>query len=215
MGNESLVINYFVSLKPMKVLQWLYPGILLCSFQWAQAQSAASNMQFNENLVLDSIRNTDLAIKHPPEGVMSVFVTEGTVIKKGMNGVMDTYAEVQATPPQKFQNDLIPAVQTSVFFEINQSSLSDAAIMELKKYLTVLKSSGVKNIYVSAFTDASGSKAYNQQLSVRRAESVKKWLVQQGVSAGVIIANGKGPLEASVDEAPSVQRKAVLQVIIK
>lgn len=165
---------------------------------------------------MDSVAVWDNNYQHPPEGVMSVFVTEGTVLKKGMNGVMDTYAEVQtASKTPKLQNDLMPALQTSLFFGINQFSLSNEAIAELKKYLTVLKSPGVKTIYVSAYTDMSGSLSYNQQLSVKRAESVKKWLVKQGIASNIIIADGKGPLEAEADVLPSAQRKAVLQVVIK
>ena len=215
MGYEPLVINIFLYLQRMKLLQLISPAFLLCITQFAEAQNYSGNSFSNGNVSMDSISKWDNNYQHPPEGVMSVFVTEGTVVKKGMNGVMDTYAEVQATSKMQLQNDLMPALETSVFFGINQSSLSDAAIFELKKYLSVLKSPGVKTIYVSAYTDISGSLSFNQSLSVRRAESVKKWLIQQGIAANVIIAGGKGPLEANTDESPASQRKAVLQVIIK
>jgi OmpA-OmpF porin, OOP family len=41
-------------------------------------------------------------------------------------------------------------------------------------------------------TDSIGSDAYNQKLSVRRAESVKAYLVSKGVEPNRIYTEGKG-----------------------
>ena len=44
-------------------------------------------------------------------------------------------------------------------------------------------------------TDNRGNEKYNQHLSQRRAEEVKKYLVKIGIDSGRIIAEGKGMAE--------------------
>ncbi|MGH8196995.1 MAG: OmpA family protein [Steroidobacteraceae bacterium] len=43
-----------------------------------------------------------------------------------------------------------------------------------------------------ATTDSVGSEAHNQALSVRRAESVRQYLIDKGLSASMIVATGAG-----------------------
>ncbi|MBU6437612.1 MAG: OmpA family protein, partial [Betaproteobacteria bacterium] len=42
------------------------------------------------------------------------------------------------------------------------------------------------------YTDSIGSDAYNQKLSVRRAEAVKAYLVSKGIEANRVYTEGKG-----------------------
>ena len=50
------------------------------------------------------------------------------------------------------------------------------------------------------FTDSTGSDAYNQKLSERRAQAVKKYLVDSGyVKADMIMAEGRGETEPIAD----------------
>jgi outer membrane protein OmpA-like peptidoglycan-associated protein len=45
---------------------------------------------------------------------------------------------------------------------------------------------------VEGHTDSIGTDDYNQQLSEHRAEAVRDYLVQQGISADTIVASGFG-----------------------
>ena len=58
-------------------------------------------------------------------------------------------------------------------------------------------------VEISGHTDNVGSDAYNQELSLRRAQSVKNWLVQRGVAGNRMKTVGKGENEpvASNDTA--------------
>jgi OmpA-OmpF porin, OOP family len=51
---------------------------------------------------------------------------------------------------------------------------------------------GISTVVITGYTDRLGSVAYNNRLSKRRAESVKKYLVSKGVAAERIQAMGKG-----------------------
>ena len=55
-------------------------------------------------------------------------------------------------------------------------------------------------------TDAIGSDAYNQRLSVRRAESVKAYLVKKGIEPNRIYTEGKGKKQPVADNKTDAGR---------
>jgi outer membrane protein OmpA-like peptidoglycan-associated protein len=61
-----------------------------------------------------------------------------------------------------------------------------------------------------------GTDDYNQQLSERRAESVRSFLVQNGVPAGTITAKGFGESQpvASNDNAAGRQRNRRVEMVV-
>lgn len=71
-------------------------------------------------------------------------------------------------------------------------------------YLQQLKAyaeQNATNIKVIGFTDDKGTNTYNLQLGEKRAEAVKKYLVEQGLDAGLITVETKGEAEPeSTDE---------------
>ncbi|WP_080409091.1 OmpA family protein [Burkholderia ubonensis] len=50
----------------------------------------------------------------------------------------------------------------------------------------------VRDVVISGYTDRLGSAKYNQQLSQRRAEAVKAYMVSRGIDAGRLTPVGKG-----------------------
>ncbi|WP_295575681.1 OmpA family protein [Stenotrophomonas maltophilia] len=62
----------------------------------------------------------------------------------------------------------------------------------------VREAAQVQSIRVTGYTDRIGSAAYNQRLSQRRAEAVRSALVQGGVPATAISAEGRGAAEPIV-----------------
>ena len=69
--------------------------------------------------------------------------------------------------------------------------------------LQELKASGVRlrSISIVGHTDPIGSLEFNQRLSVARANSVRDYLVSQGVPANIIQTEGRGPSELKITEA--------------
>ena len=57
----------------------------------------------------------------------------------------------------------------------------------------------VEVIVAVGHTDSVGTDAYNQKLSIRRAESVKKYLVSKGIEAKRIYVEGKGESQPVAD----------------
>jgi OOP family OmpA-OmpF porin len=68
-----------------------------------------------------------------------------------------------------------------IHFEFDNSTLSEEAKSALKKDLMQLKDNSKIRMIVAGHTSKSGTKEYNQELSERRAQSVKDYLVQEKI----------------------------------
>ncbi|MBL8658264.1 MAG: OmpA family protein [Rhodospirillales bacterium] len=79
-----------------------------------------------------------------------------------------------------------------VFFGLNQSKLTPEAQEVVAKAAEQYKATGAVSINVTGHTDTTGTKAYNQRLSERRAAAVADELVRQGVPATNITTVGEG-----------------------
>jgi outer membrane protein OmpA-like peptidoglycan-associated protein len=73
-------------------------------------------------------------------------------------------------------------LSSDVLFDFDKADLLPKALPELTKVATVLKAYPKASCTIEGFTDRKGSDPYNQKLSERRAESVKNWLLTQGIS---------------------------------
>ena len=92
-----------------------------------------------------------------------------------------------------------------VFFGFNKWSLSPAALMTIKKAVKSVRDSGSASIQVVGHTDRAGSIAYNKALSLRRAKSVQKALVAEGIDPKSISISGRGEGEPMVQTADGVR----------
>ena len=73
----------------------------------------------------------------------------------------------------------------------------------------VREASQVQSIQVVGYTDRIGNASYNQQLSQRRAEAVRQALVQGGVPAASISAEGRGAAEPLVQCGQGNRRELI------
>lgn len=92
-----------------------------------------------------------------------------------------------------------------VFFGFNKSQLTPQALETIRQAATAALQQGTANIRVVGHTDRSGSLNYNRALSVRRAETVKKALVTEGVMGSAISLRGRGESEPLVQTADGMR----------
>jgi outer membrane protein OmpA-like peptidoglycan-associated protein len=100
--------------------------------------------------------------------------------------------------PQPRSLDLV------IQFEFDSAKLKTESKPLLDNLSTALKSDRLKSIQfkVEGHTDAKGTEAYNQNLSLKRANAVVDYMTQQGIEADRLKAEGKGFAELLVPEKP-------------
>jgi outer membrane protein OmpA-like peptidoglycan-associated protein len=81
---------------------------------------------------------------------------------------------------------------SDVLFDSGKFSLKPGAREKLAKVAGILLSYPGLNIAVGGYTDNVGGDAMNQTLSENRADSVRDYLVQQGVASGAVSSKGFG-----------------------
>ncbi|MBO6936041.1 MAG: OmpA family protein [Deltaproteobacteria bacterium] len=101
------------------------------------------------------------------------------------------------------QEDLVITLNGSVLFESDESELMGTAERRLQAVAQALQGRDQSTFVVEGHTDSRASDSYNQRLSQARAESVRNFLVSQGVAESDIRAVGRGEAEpvASNDTA--------------
>lgn len=91
----------------------------------------------------------------------------------------------------------------NVYFEFDKANIRDDSEYQLNNLYDLLKKNTQLKVEIGGHTDNIGTKAYNKNLSQRRAEAVKAYLVNKGIDAGRIEARGYGesqPLASNDDE---------------
>ncbi|MSQ72622.1 MAG: OmpA family protein [Betaproteobacteria bacterium] len=79
-----------------------------------------------------------------------------------------------------------------VLFDFDKSAIKPEGRSKLDDLVGKLKAVNLEVIIAIGHTDSIGSDRYNQKLSVRRAESVKAYLISKGIAANRIYTEGKG-----------------------
>jgi outer membrane protein OmpA-like peptidoglycan-associated protein len=79
-----------------------------------------------------------------------------------------------------------------VLFDTNRAELKSGGVREVQKLADILKDNSQRTVSVEGFTDSTGTASYNQELSERRAETVRDTLAGMGVSADRIKTRGYG-----------------------
>lgn len=110
------------------------------------------------------------------------------------------------------------AIMANIFFETGKAGLRTESISELDKIRDFLLNSPSIKIQINGHTDNVGKASYNKQLSRKRAESVKEYLVNNGVQASRLSVMGYGqerPLVSNDDEAEgrALNRRTEIEII--
>jgi len=123
------------------------------------------------------------------------------------------FAELQAKQTKRgFELTL-----NDVLFEFDKANLKPGATRSLTNVAQFLRENPERQITIEGYTDNVGSDAYNRELSQRRADSVRDFLVQSGISADRISARGLGeeyPVASNDTQAGRQQNRRVQIIIV-
>lgn len=106
---------------------------------------------------------------------------------------------------------------SSITFALNSADLNSQFFSALDGVAMVLKEYDKTVIEIAGHTDSTGSEQYNQQLSERRAQSVARYLISQGVAPQRLITVGGGelyPIASNDTEAGRAANRRVELTIV-
>jgi outer membrane protein OmpA-like peptidoglycan-associated protein len=99
------------------------------------------------------------------------------------------------------ERGLVVTLSGGVLFRSAESTLLSSAQVKLDQVANALLDVRARNIIVEGHTDSQGSESYNQDLSQRRADTVRDYLVQKGYPSERIQARGMGEGRPIADNA--------------
>lgn len=103
------------------------------------------------------------------------------------------------------------------FFDFDKSVLKPAGKTKLEDLVGKVKAINLEVVIAVGHTDSKGTDAYNQKLSVARAEAVKAFLVSQGLDKSRVYTEGKGESQPAADnktkEGQARNRRVEVEVV--
>jgi outer membrane protein OmpA-like peptidoglycan-associated protein len=99
-----------------------------------------------------------------------------------------------------------------IYFDVNKANIKTSEESKVKEAAEYLNKNTDKKVEVSGWADPTGNAQLNNNLSKRRANSVKKALVNEGVSADRISASGKGILTEAGDNYEEARTATITEV---
>jgi outer membrane protein OmpA-like peptidoglycan-associated protein len=110
-------------------------------------------------------------------------------------------AEVKRT-----ENGLVVKMAGDILFDSGSSALKPKSIGDLEKLGDIIAKYSDDRIKIYGHTDSEGGKAYNEELSLRRADAVKRVLIGRGVQEKQMTALGMGQTEPVASNATAAGR---------
>ena len=101
------------------------------------------------------------------------------------------------------------------YFDFDKANLKPAALGDLDRLAEHLKGVSVKTVHVVGYTDGIGTDAYNDKLSLRRADAVRDYLVSKGVDPKLIDTEGRGKRDPVADNKTKDGRAKNRRVEVK
>jgi len=130
--------------------------------------------------------------------------------------------KLEADAPVELPPVVIPAPEVipeeisfnlqGAFFAVNSAELKEAATKRLAPVLEFANNQPAINLEIIGHTDSSGSSALNRSLSLARAESVKRFLIENGVAESRLFTKGMGetmPIADNKTPAGKVRNRRV------
>jgi outer membrane protein OmpA-like peptidoglycan-associated protein len=188
---------------------------------WETLRTARTSAQV-PTFVLDSLEVALLRAAHPVLGAPSCAQWEqrADALAATARVQMASAAREAAVPSPVAE---VPRVETRprrpgplpdrVHFALDRDELSAASQVVLAAIADSLRDAGPITIELEGHTDVRATDAYNNALSARRADAVRRWLVQRGVDATRVTTRALGraqPLAQGNDVQAHARNRRVL-----
>jgi outer membrane protein OmpA-like peptidoglycan-associated protein/Tol biopolymer transport system component len=112
----------------------------------------------------------------------------------------------------------VSIILRNTFFTLDSYELLRESEGDLAEVLALLEQNPGMEIEIAGYTDDTGSDTYNQGLSLKRAESVRNYLLSRGIAGNRVIAKGFGrlnPIASNENEAGRKQNRRTEMKIVR
>ena len=135
--------------------------------------------------------------------------TTGAIIGRKMDKqAEELQRDMQNARVERVGEGIKITFDSGILFDVNKADLRPASVSEIDKMAAVLQKYPDTNVLIEGHTDASGSDAINQPLSVRRAQAVANETIAKGVSASRITTQGYGSSQPVADNSTEAGKQA-------
>lgn len=212
------------------VKPFVTPPLLLGSVRdKATGRPVAGTVTLIDNKTMDSLATTmtnpedgSFILLLPPYGLVSLSVQAKGYIFYGADIRMDSVAKKTSLRKDiKLEAIRIGSslVLENIFFETGKWDLLPPSLPEMQRMVAFMDLNPRVQVLVSGHTDNTGNKSQKVQLSLNRAEAVKKYLRQQGIADNRLRTKGYGmyrPLAPNTNPAGRRKNRRVeFEVIMK
>jgi outer membrane protein OmpA-like peptidoglycan-associated protein len=135
-------------------------------------------------------------------------------LQESLKSARETISKI-ATVKESDQGMVI-SLPSEVLFKTDKFDLKPAALARLDQIATALKGKDAP-IVVYGYTDNTGTREHNLDLSEQRADAVRDYLISKGLPKDTVTAEGKGPDDPVADNG-SIEGRAQnrrVEIVVK
>jgi outer membrane protein OmpA-like peptidoglycan-associated protein len=209
-GEEPIEFKYDVYLSPKE-----RPIVLIGAiYNSKTGDKVAGKINYTSPSGQKGIINTntsgDYETKLPEPGLYKLYTAV-----EGFMANTDTVTVYVPFSDKRFEKDIeLDPIEVGasvrlneIYFDFNKATLRPESFPELKRVIEFMEFNKTVSVELSGHTDNRGSDEYNQDLSQRRAESVVKYLIDNGVDATRLEAKGYGEAKPSIENDTDENRQ--------
>jgi outer membrane protein OmpA-like peptidoglycan-associated protein len=143
-----------------------------------------------QNQTVDTMRKTQKELAATKQELASERTKREDAEKKAAQAMADLQ---RIAAVKQESRGMVITLSGEVLFASGESALLAGAMLKLNEVADALtKSNPDSKIVVEGHTDSQGKAQFNQELSLKRAQSVRDYLVSRGIASDRITAQGMG-----------------------
>lgn len=170
-----------------------------------------TNLLWNKGLKLIFTLNKKECKKVIPQAIENIPVApkQADEVKVVVN---DSVLEVKKdTLPVIAQKPMIDIPEKTIYFKLNKHNITDKEQLDiLNEIVKVIKENPQSTISIDGWADKSGTKKWNELISIRRAQFIKEILIKNGIEQSrILYTKGNGVDYQNIDNLKNTRRTVI------
>jgi outer membrane protein OmpA-like peptidoglycan-associated protein len=112
----------------------------------------------------------------------------------------------QVAETKRTENGVLVNMKSEILFDSGSAVLKDEAVAQIEKVADIIAKYSDDRVRIEGHTDSTGTASKNEELSLRRADAVKRVLLGRGVKEAQVTALGMGSTKPLADNKTTAGR---------